>query len=432
MFLLVALLLLPDFAVCAFAPPLGINYASGFNGARIIESHPEARGTHHLLFDDTEKYMLIPCNAQRKLFTVQLSREIQLSKVSTVNYEYFSSTVQNFTVVGAPSFPCRPPDCRWHIMGHFQAALSRDVQYFSVPKHLPVRFLRFFWGSSYGTEKWCTMTAFQAYGIDILEDLLQTTISVGDEEPERSEEPQEAVNDTAARVRGEPISLRYEGLSNASEATEDVAQSDVLTRNDTASQCLLGEQRVEEYFSHGPGAVCTPKGKSTSTMVVHYAIPPHKLFKALQNNITRASSQFTSIADQLRKLQELTEKRMQKLEQQLQLSKTMSSTHSKRTDSLERLAFSLMKELEKQSTFNSRLLNLVLTCMTACVVVGIAVIAVCFSRTRKPTTVKFVEREDSVESVQPVANVQLEQFRDIVEAAVSQDGALQGAGERGL
>lgn len=146
-----------------------MNYASAFLGAQIVESHEEAKSASSLLNDDKEKYLLVPCKAQRKSFTVQLSRDVVVSGVSLSNSEFFSSGVKNFTLLGGLQYPCKYP-CVWKVLGHFQANSTRNHQYFETLRET-IRFMKFLWVSSTGNQVSCTLTTFRVFGVDVLDSL---------------------------------------------------------------------------------------------------------------------------------------------------------------------------------------------------------------------------------------------------------------------
>lgn len=146
-----------------------VNYASAFLGAQIVEHHDEAKGAGNLLNDDKEKYLLMPCKANKKAFTVQLSRDVVVSSISLSNSEFFSSGVKNFTLLGGAQFPCKYP-CTWKVLGHYQANATRNHQYFETMHHT-VRFVKFLWVSSTSNQLSCTLTTFRVYGVDVLDSL---------------------------------------------------------------------------------------------------------------------------------------------------------------------------------------------------------------------------------------------------------------------
>lgn len=170
------------------------NYASALLGARIVEHHEDCKGANNVLIDDREKYLRMPCRAERKYFTVQLPRRIEVEYVTLQNNEFFSSTVKDFVLLGR-SFPCSgsgsgsssstgstPPPCTWRVLGHFQANATRSLQRFdiAVPPSgtattagtdaaaiaMVVKYVRFLWVSHHGNQPSCTLTSFAVFGRD--------------------------------------------------------------------------------------------------------------------------------------------------------------------------------------------------------------------------------------------------------------------------
>jgi hypothetical protein len=158
-------------ATCT-ASTRGVNYASAYLGAKIVDHHPLADGAQNLLKEDPEKYMIVPCRAERKAFTFGLSKEIEVHAISLLNLEYFSSSIRNFTLLGSRTYPCKPPQCSWRVLGSFTAKHSRGLQHFAVPRKPPVRFVRLLWVTHQGVEQSCTLTSIQVFGSDVLEALV--------------------------------------------------------------------------------------------------------------------------------------------------------------------------------------------------------------------------------------------------------------------
>ncbi|AAZ11736.1 Sad1 / UNC-like C-terminal, putative [Trypanosoma equiperdum] len=162
------------------------NYASAYLGATLTDFSPECLDASSVLNEDNEKYMLCPCNTQRKYFTVQLIRGIEVRIMTLVSQEHFSSRVKNFTVLGSSRYPTN----EWRVLGHFKADPWRGTQHFDVANQQPVRFLRFLWATSYGEHSWCALTTFKVFGVDVLETLTEDyTVSV--EEQQQHEQEQE-------------------------------------------------------------------------------------------------------------------------------------------------------------------------------------------------------------------------------------------------
>lgn len=233
------------------------NYASAFLGAKLVDYHKEAKGVHHLLNEDKEKYMIIPCDADKKRFTIQLSREIELSMIALSNLEYFSSPVKEFMLVGSSRFPCVAPACLWRVLGSFEAKFTRTTQYFQVPRHSSIRYLRFLWISQHGNEKFCTMTTLQAYGTDVLE-TLAAELSHDVEEHRPAPVVQAAGPNNASNITilNTPNGTRLV-VNTVNKSSNSVAK--VFVRNASATMCFPHDREVEDFFEIGLGAVCSAR-----------------------------------------------------------------------------------------------------------------------------------------------------------------------------
>ncbi|ESL11088.1 hypothetical protein TRSC58_01171 [Trypanosoma rangeli SC58] len=145
------------------------NYAAAYLGATLTDFNRACKGASSVLNDEKEKYMICACEASRKMFTVQLIREIEVRVVTLVNMEHFSSSVKKFMLLGSKKYPTN----EWRVLGEFEASPWRGAQHFDVPTQEPVRFLRFIWATSHGDDSWCTLTSFKAFGVDVLETLTE-------------------------------------------------------------------------------------------------------------------------------------------------------------------------------------------------------------------------------------------------------------------
>ncbi|EKF38004.1 hypothetical protein MOQ_001802 [Trypanosoma cruzi marinkellei] len=145
------------------------NYASAYLGATLTDFSRACKGASSVLNEDKTKYMICNCEASRKLFTVQLIREIEVRSVMLVNLEHFSSGVKKFMLLGSKKYPTS----EWRVLGEFEASPWRGTQHFDVLTQEPVRFLRFLWVTSHSDDSWCTLTVFKVFGVDVLETLTE-------------------------------------------------------------------------------------------------------------------------------------------------------------------------------------------------------------------------------------------------------------------
>ena len=325
-----------------------INYASAYLGAKVVDHHNDAKGAHHLLVEGSEKYMTIPCQSERKRFTIQLAREIEISMIQLSNEEYFSSSIKNFTLIGSRQYPCRPPECMWRVLGSLQAAHTREAQLFTIAKHPPVRYVRLLWVSQWGREKTCSMSTFQVYGVDVLDNLASELAYSGspvdeeedEKEPENEEEEQliqvvpaetastgvdanqtsassaalnRTVNGTAVgdcHGNGNGTNSTVHGTPVVTEKKKKEKPKPPPIRNTSSTYCIDHDREAEEYYIFGKGAQCpvptgsnavVPKissGKISASAML--ALPQQqKLIKALSQNISKLQTAVVSLTEKL-------------------------------------------------------------------------------------------------------------------------------------
>lgn len=135
------------------------NYASPDCGAKIVAANPESVSSGFILSPSRDEYMLNTCNS-RIWFVAELCEAIQAKKVEMANFELFSSTPKNFSVFVSDRFPTR----EWASVGQFIAKDERDIQIFNLHPHLFGKFIKVELHSYYGSEHYCPISMFRAYG----------------------------------------------------------------------------------------------------------------------------------------------------------------------------------------------------------------------------------------------------------------------------
>lgn len=220
------------------------NYASPYLGATVIEYPPTCQDAKAILSDKAENYMLCPCNTPRKQVVLQLIREVTVQRVELRNVEHFSSGVKRFALLGSRTYPT--PE--WSVLGHFTAENRRGRQSFTgLLPHSPVRFLKFQWVTSHGSEPWCTLTSLAVYGADTLDTL--TAVDVSDasftEDEVKEVDPQSHGGSTVPSVDKE---------EESGEARDADAQSRELWLMDQLAQMVAQQE----------GVVCTTNGSQTT------------------------------------------------------------------------------------------------------------------------------------------------------------------------
>ncbi|KAL7293364.1 hypothetical protein TKK_0013132 [Trichogramma kaykai] len=148
------------------------NYASPDCGAKIVAVNPEAQSAKNVLVSTRDEYMLNTCKT-RIWFVVQLCEAIQAKKIELANFELFSSSPKDLSVYVSDRFPSRD----WSNVGQFQARDERDVQSFQLQPQLFGRFIKVELHTHYGSEHFCPISLFRAYGTSEFEVLETETES---------------------------------------------------------------------------------------------------------------------------------------------------------------------------------------------------------------------------------------------------------------
>ncbi|XP_076289724.1 SUN domain-containing ossification factor isoform X2 [Lasioglossum baleicum] len=169
------------------------NYASPDCGAKIVATNPEARSARSVLASTRDEYMLNTCTS-RIWFVVELCEAIQAKKIELANFELFSSSPKDFSVYISDRFPTRD----WSIVGQFAAKDVKDTQSFVLQPHFFGKFIKVELHTYHGSEHFCPVSLFRAYGtseFEVLETETENQISretstdVDDEEDSDEEEP---------------------------------------------------------------------------------------------------------------------------------------------------------------------------------------------------------------------------------------------------
>ncbi|KAK9299627.1 hypothetical protein QLX08_007424 [Tetragonisca angustula] len=209
------------------------NYASPDCGAKIVAANPEARSVGSVLVSTRDEYMLNTCTS-RIWFVVELCEAIQAKKIELANFELFSSSPKDFSVYISDRFPTRD----WSPVGQFTAKHVKDIQSFVLQPHLFGKFIKVELQTYYGSEHFCPISLFRAYGtseFEVLETETENQIpreshtSIDDDEDSDEEEVLDIEN-------GEPPrnlfgSARDAVLSIMKKAAEVLVKSSDLTYN---------------------------------------------------------------------------------------------------------------------------------------------------------------------------------------------------------
>ncbi|KAK2577316.1 hypothetical protein KPH14_003446 [Odynerus spinipes] len=203
------------------------NYASPDCGAKIVAVNPEARHAKSVLAATRDEYMLNTCTS-RVWFVVELCEAIQAKKIELANFELFSSSPKEFSVYVSDRFPTRD----WSPVGHFTAKDERDIQSFALHPQLFGQFIKVELQSHYGSEHFCPISLFRAYGTSEFEVLETETENQRESDGEDDEDSdKEEILDADGVPSNLFGSARDAVLSIVKKAAEVLVKSSDLTGN---------------------------------------------------------------------------------------------------------------------------------------------------------------------------------------------------------
>ncbi|KAL6262445.1 hypothetical protein P5V15_007531 [Pogonomyrmex californicus] len=222
------------------------NYASPDCGAKIVAANPEASSAKNVLVSTRDEYMLNACTS-RVWFVVELCEAIQAKKIELANFELFSSSPKDFSVYVSDRFPTKD----WSPVGQFTAKDVKDVQSFTLHPHFFGKFIKVELQSHYGSEHFCPVSLFRAYGtseFEVLEtetenEILEVKNTNEDDDEEDSDEEElldSEGSDSSSNLFG---SARDAVLSVVKKAAEILVKSSGLTGNNIT--------QIQQSIDHG-------------------------------------------------------------------------------------------------------------------------------------------------------------------------------------
>ena len=145
------------------------NHASADCAAVILQSTPSSSGASSILTEKKDKYMLTPCNSNKRWIVTELCNEIRIDTVILANYEFFSGAFKKFRVSVSRSWPVSEEG--WLNVGEFRAKNVRGIQTFQLERPTPdfYRYLRIDFLDHYGNEYYCPLSLLRVYGVDQME-----------------------------------------------------------------------------------------------------------------------------------------------------------------------------------------------------------------------------------------------------------------------
>ncbi|XP_043463078.1 SUN domain-containing ossification factor isoform X2 [Leptopilina heterotoma] len=206
------------------------NYASPDCGAKIIAANHESQSARNVLVSTRDEYMLNKCTS-RIWFIVELCEAIQAKKIELANFELFSSSPKEFSVFVNDRYPTR----EWSSVGHFTAKDERDIQSFVLQPQLFGKFIKIELHSHYGSEHFCPISLFRAYGtseFEVLETETEVQTSNSDDEDNDNENGEELFESEGGEsTRNLFGSARDAVLSIVRKAAEVLVKTGDLSRN---------------------------------------------------------------------------------------------------------------------------------------------------------------------------------------------------------
>ncbi|KAK9510038.1 hypothetical protein O3M35_004911 [Rhynocoris fuscipes] len=240
------------------------NYASPDCGAKVVASNPESLSPGAILSPSRDDYMLNACNV-KIWFVVELCEAIQPQRIEIANFELFSSSPKEFSIFVSDRFPTRD----WSLVKSITAKDERTVQNFPLPQlsHF-AKYVKVELHSHYGTEHYCPISLFKAYGTSELEvlDNVDNDDNDNDEEvihhavTELFDEDEDVIGSVETRYRT-PVNGNNGNIKNDGTVKENNGKSTTESDDSTGTESgnILGSAKAA-VFSLVQKAVLVVKG----------------------------------------------------------------------------------------------------------------------------------------------------------------------------
>ncbi|KAI3691868.1 hypothetical protein L6452_31670 [Arctium lappa] len=157
------------------------NYAAASKGAKVVAHDKEAKGASNILGEDHDMYLRNPCSVPEKFVVIELAEETLVDAITIANFEHHSSNFKQFELLGSLVFPTET----WYDLGTFVAENVKHRQYFKLPEPRWARYIMLRLITHYGSEFYCTLSVFEAYGVDAIEKMLEDLFMASDEPANR-------------------------------------------------------------------------------------------------------------------------------------------------------------------------------------------------------------------------------------------------------
>ncbi|KAI3804487.1 hypothetical protein L1987_26063 [Smallanthus sonchifolius] len=159
------------------------NYAAASKGAKVVAHDKEAKGASNILGEDHDMYLRNPCSVADKFVVIELAEETLVDAITIANFEHHSSNFKQFELSGSLVFPTES----WFDLGTFVAENVKHRQYFKLPEPKWARYVKLRLVTHYGSEFYCTLSLFEAYGVDAIEKMLEDLIMASGELSNRNQ-----------------------------------------------------------------------------------------------------------------------------------------------------------------------------------------------------------------------------------------------------
>ncbi|XP_051164016.1 SUN domain-containing ossification factor isoform X2 [Leptopilina boulardi] len=231
------------------------NYASPDCGAKIIAANHESQSARNVLVSTRDEYMLNKCTS-RIWFIVELCEAIQAKKIELANFELFSSSPKEFSVFVNDRYPTR----EWSSVGHFTAKDERDIQSFVLQPQLFGKFIKIELHSHYGSEHFCPISLFRAYGtseFEVLETETEVQTSNSEDDDNDNENGEELLEvEGGESTRNLFGSARDAVLSIVRKAAEVLVKTGDMSRNNITK---IQESIRGDLFQSSFASCTTPR-----------------------------------------------------------------------------------------------------------------------------------------------------------------------------
>ncbi|KAI3689878.1 hypothetical protein L2E82_47848 [Cichorium intybus] len=214
------------------------NYAAASKGAKVVAHDKEAKGASNILGEDHDMYLRNPCSVPDKFVVIELAEETLIDAITIANFEHHSSNFKRFELSGSLVFPTES----WYELGTFEAENVKHKQYFKLPEPKWARYVMLRLITHYGSEFYCTLSVFQAFGVDAIEKMLEDLIMAS---PESTDRKFLNPNPTAAPVLSGGESRNWiEGVDGGSKVPETVAKGNGRIHGDAVLKILMQKVRL--------------------------------------------------------------------------------------------------------------------------------------------------------------------------------------------